>query len=82
MMKKLKWVVVGILILLPLIVVFQNLDPIDVHLLFATVSMPQAAMLSITLVFGFLLGFFINTLWRVQSWRSKHKKDKNQPTNT
>ena len=74
-MTKFKWIVIGLLACLSLIIVFQNLEPINVQLLFVKVSMPLAAMLTITLVVGFVLGLFASAIWRMQSWRARSKKD-------
>lgn len=48
-------VVVGVL-------VFQNRDPVQTKLLFATLTMPHSILLFLTAAFGFLIGMAF-TVW-------------------
>ena len=45
-----------ILAILLVTVVLQNREEVETHLLFYTVTMPQAALLGVILVAGYLLG--------------------------
>jgi uncharacterized integral membrane protein len=56
MYNKIKIVVLAILVLLIVIVVFQNTEPVETKILFLKLTMPRAAMLFVTLVIGFALG--------------------------
>jgi putative membrane protein len=56
---KLKLSAVFVLIVLVLIVVFQNTEPVETKLLFATVTMPRAALLAITMLVGVAVGILV-----------------------
>lgn len=77
-LKKAKWIAFGVLLLVVAIIVFRNLEETKVELIFATVTMPLAALLTITLLVGFALGFSANALWRVRHWRSKSREEKKE----
>lgn len=79
MLRLVKWIVFALLLMVVVIVSFQNLTPIQLHFLFSTVELPQAVILLITLLIGFLLGVLAGALWRVRSWRAKHHKQQNEP---
>jgi uncharacterized integral membrane protein len=55
-MNKLKLVAIAVTSLLVLIVVLQNTQAVETHLLFLTVTMPNAALLFGTLIIGFAIG--------------------------
>lgn len=55
-MKKTKLAIAGIVAILLVIIIFQNLDTVSTRLLFARVEMPQAALLFLTAAAGFVLG--------------------------
>lgn len=55
-MRKTKMVIAGIVAILLVIIIFQNLDTVSTRLLFARVEMPQAALLFLTAAAGFVLG--------------------------
>lgn len=75
-MKKLKWIALGLVLLLLGVIVFRNLEETNVELVFVTVRLPLAALLIATLATGFGLGFFASAAWRVHSWRAKSKSKK------
>ena len=78
LVKHLKWIFLALVVLMLVLIVFRNLEQTNVELIFATVRMPLAALLSITLLIGFLLGLFSRTLWRVQHWRAARAKSKSE----
>jgi len=57
---KFKLVLALSLALLAIIVIAQNVEPVDVRLLFITVTMPRAALLAITLLVGIAIGILIS----------------------
>lgn len=61
-MQRIKLITVALLTLMLLVVVFQNTEPVDTRLLFATVTMPRAALLAITGAIGFAIGI-LTALW-------------------
>ena len=59
MMKKIKLYSAVILILLVLIVILQNTEPVATRLLFVTLTMPRAALLALTFLVGAATGVFL-----------------------
>ena len=59
-MVKLKISVAVILLLLVLIVVFQNREPVETKFLFASVIMPRAALLTVTMLIGIAVGMLLS----------------------
>lgn len=55
-MSRWKLAAVAIVAILAIIVVAQNTQAVETKLLFATVNMPRAILLLITLLVGFVLG--------------------------
>ena len=55
-MNKLKIVAIAAITLLVLIVVLQNTQAVETHVLFFTLTMPNAALLFGTLIIGFAIG--------------------------
>lgn len=76
--SRLKWIAIVIMLVLATIVVFQNLEQTEVMVLFLPVKMPQAALLTLTLLLGFLLGLSASTLWKVRAWRARHASAKHE----
>jgi uncharacterized integral membrane protein len=58
-MRKVKLFAASFLVLLVVVIVVQNRDPVATHLLFATVPMPLAILLFITAAVGFALGILL-----------------------
>ncbi len=55
-MSRWKIIVVAIVAILAIILVAQNTQAVETKLLFATVTMPRAVLLFVTLVIGFVIG--------------------------
>lgn len=70
---KLKWLMFALIVIVLLIVVFQNLSQTSVTVLLWSVELPQAALLTATLIIGFLLGLSATTLRKVFVRRAKKK---------
>ena len=77
-LKKLRLAVFALLIGLILIVIFRNLEETEVELIVATIKLPLAALLLVTLALGFALGLFTNTIWKVRSWRRSKPQSKDK----
>ena len=58
-MVKLKLSAALAMILIVLIVVFQNTELVETKLLFVTVTMPRAALLAITMLIGVAAGILV-----------------------
>lgn len=55
-MKNLKVIGIGVAALLAVIVILQNTESVETHLLFAKVTMPRAVLLITTAAIGFVAG--------------------------
>ncbi len=55
--KNAKLVVGGIIALLALIIIIQNVEPVETRILFVAIRMPRALLLFLTLVLGACIGF-------------------------
>lgn len=75
---KIKWTMFLFVVVLLVIVAFQNLEVIEVRVLFWDQKLTKAVVLTITVLIGFLLGFFARTFWQFQVWRKRGKA--NRPT--
>jgi uncharacterized integral membrane protein len=58
-MRDLKLITASIVAILVAILVVQNTDPVETHLLFATVAMPHAVLIFISAAAGFALGVLL-----------------------
>lgn len=76
-MKNLRWIILLVVIISFGVIIFRNLETTRLELLFTSVELPLAALLSVTLLLGFLLGLATPALWKVRSWRSaRHRQPK------
>ena len=78
-LNKLKVVAIAAVTLLVLIVVLQNTQAVETHLLFLTVTMPNAALLFGTLIIGFAIG--VLTAGHIVSL-AKRTMPRNEPQGT
>ena len=58
-MRDLKLITASILAILVAVLVFQNTEPVETHLLFGTVAMPHAVLIFISSAAGFALGVLL-----------------------
>jgi len=65
-----------ILAILLMTIVLQNREEVETHLVFYTVTMPQAALLGIMLMAGYLLGILTMIFVRRGNGRKEGKADK------
>jgi len=70
-MKNLKLILAGIAVILVVIVVLQNTESVETRLLFATVTMPRAALLFVHLAIGFLVGLVVGARGRKRDAAAK-----------
>ena len=52
------------------IVIMQNTAAVETRVLFATIAMPRAALLALTLGLGILVGVSLPLIWRRQKAKS------------
>lgn len=62
-MKRLRLIAASVLAVLVAVVVLQNTEAVETHLLFATVTMPRAVLLVTTVLVGFALGVLTSLVW-------------------
>ena len=55
-MKNPKTITIGVLVLIVLVVVLQNMGPVVTNILWMEITMPRWVMLTLTLVIGFAIG--------------------------
>ena len=55
-MKRIKFIGIGLLVLLIIIVVLQNTERVDTNILFYTITMPRALLLAAAAAIGFIIG--------------------------
>ena len=70
-MNKVKLFVVALIVVLVVIVIFQNRERDTVTLLFVDVTMPRFAWLAGSLLIGFALGALTPWRWVVGFWKKK-----------
>ena len=63
-MKTLKHLIILALVILLTIVVVQNTEEVETHLVFFDVTMPRALLLLVTLLVGFTLGITMSGMIR------------------
>ncbi len=62
-MGKIKHIIIILLVLLAIIVIFQNTKAVETKLLFVTVTMPRALLLIVTFLVGLAIGFILSGFW-------------------
>lgn len=70
-MTKLKLIIALVLTALMIVIIVQNAESVETHILFLTITMPRAALL----VFAGLLGFSLGILVSLLLARKTLKKD-------
>ena len=58
-MVRAKLIAALVLIAVVIVVVLQNTQPVETKLLFATLTMPRAALLAITMLIGIAVGILV-----------------------
>lgn len=75
MLKKLKWIVLILLVLLVSVLCLQNWASVRLQFLFKSFELPQTVVLLGTLLIGMLIGLLAKPLWRLRAWRTKPKNN-------
>ena len=75
-MRTTRWILFVTTLLVLLVIVLRNLEETNVELIFARLTMPLAALLTVTLLIGFGLGLLAAPLWKMRNWRTKSKDSK------
>jgi uncharacterized integral membrane protein len=77
---KIKWFLFCTLLLLVVIVAFQNLEVIEVRILLWDGKLTKALLVAVTTLIGFLMGLSARTLWHVLGSRKRGKIDATNDT--
>ncbi|MEJ2245149.1 MAG: LapA family protein [Acidobacteriota bacterium] len=59
-MKNLKLSAAVVLVILAIVLIMQNLEPVETKLLFVTMVMPRAALLAVTMLIGMVTGILLS----------------------
>ena len=70
-MERFKLVSIALLIMLCIIIILQNTQPVETRILFMTITMPRAILLMVTTLIGFALGVLVSFFFQ-------RKKDQRQ----
>ena len=62
-MGKIRNIIIILLVVLAIIVIFQNTQAVETKLLFVTVTMPRALLLIVTFLVGLAVGFILSGFW-------------------
>jgi len=62
-MGKIRNIIIALLVVLAIIVIFQNTQAVETKLLFVTVTMPRALLLMVTFLVGLAVGFILSGFW-------------------
>ncbi|MHC4844279.1 MAG: lipopolysaccharide assembly protein LapA domain-containing protein [Planctomycetota bacterium] len=71
-MKKIKQIGAIVLAVLGIVIALQNTASVETQLLFATVTMPRAVLLFITLLIGFVSGIYASMAFS-KKWVTREK---------
>ena len=78
MLRKLRWLLFFLLVLVVVIIAMQNLDSVKVHVLVYQFDATLATLLVCAMASGFIFGLSFRAMWRVTSW-SRAKISKPSP---
>ena len=70
-MTKAKLISALTLILIALILILQNTEPVDTKILFLTITMSRAALLAITMLIGVITGILLSLHFTAKRTRKK-----------
>ena len=62
-MGKIRNIIIALLVVLAIIVIFQNTQAVETKLLFVTVTMPRALLLMVAFLVGLAVGFVLSGFW-------------------
>ena len=71
-MERFKLTSIAVLVVLGVIIILQNTQPVETRILFMTITMPRAILLMGTTLIGFALGVLVSFLFQ-----KKEKKGQN-----
>jgi uncharacterized integral membrane protein len=72
-MERFKLVSIAVLIILGVIIILQNTQPVETRILFMTITMPRAILLMGTTLIGFALGVLVSFLFQKKEKKGQNK---------
>lgn len=72
-MERFKLVSIAVLVILGVIIILQNTQPIETRILFMTITMPRAILLMGTTLIGFALGVLVSFLFQKKERKGQNK---------
>jgi putative membrane protein len=72
-MERFKLVSIAVLVLLGVIIILQNTQPVETRILFMTITMPRAILLMGTTLIGFALGVLVSFLFQKKEKKGQNK---------
>jgi len=69
-MHRTKLITIAVIVFLCMIIVLQNTEPVETHILFFTITMPRAVFIVGTTSVGFVLGV-LTSLFLIRKQRSR-----------
>jgi uncharacterized integral membrane protein len=72
-MERFKLVSIAVLVILGVIIILQNTQPVETRILFMTITMPRAILLMGTTLIGFALGVLVSFLFQKKERKGQNK---------
>ena len=72
-MERFKLVSIAVLVILGVIIILQNTQPVETRILLMTITMPRAILLMGTTLIGFALGVLVSFLFQKKEKKGQNK---------
>ena len=72
-MERFKLTSIAVLVVLGVIIILQNTQPVETRILFMTITMPRAILLMGTTLIGFALGVLVSFLFQKKERKGQNK---------
>jgi putative membrane protein len=72
-MERFKLTSIAVLVVLGVIIILQNTQPVETRILFMTITMPRAILLMGTTLIGFALGVLVSFLFQKKEKKGQNK---------
>ena len=72
-MERFKLISIAVLVVLGMIIILQNTQPVETRILFMTITMPRAILLMGTTLIGFALGVLVSFLFQKKEKKRLNK---------
>jgi putative membrane protein len=72
-MERFKLVSIAVLVIVGVLIILQNTQPVETRILFMTITMPRAILLMGTTLIGFALGVLVSFLFQKKEKKGQNK---------